>query len=225
MFKFKPSKTKNERSSLAEQLKSARHEKGKSLAYIAKKIKVNEKYLQALEAGEYEDLPEGIYPRQFLKEYCTYLEVDYQPLLDDFDKERQYQLVFKKDKFFNSQIVKRHYFFSFPKVAKACLIIFAVFFGFFYFFQGLNELTSPPKLELEEPGDNLAINQNFIGIKGLTEPETQVTINGKNILSNKDGFFSETINLKNGLNTIVVSAEKKYSQKNTIKRQILVKSN
>ena len=50
----------------------------------------------------------------------------------------------------------------------------------------------------------------------------EITINEEFVLINPDGSFSKEINLKNGLNAIVITAKKKYSRQNNIIRNILV---
>jgi hypothetical protein len=57
----------------------------------------------------------------------------------------------------------------------------------------------------------------------LTEPEAEVMINGELVLTNTAGYFIKKINLKSGLNTISISAQKKYSRKNLVEKKILVK--
>jgi len=61
-----------------------------------------------------------------------------------------------------------------------------------------------------------------ITVDGQTEPEAEIKINDEIILNNHNGYFSQTINLKKGLNNIVITAKKKYSQEITVTRQILV---
>jgi hypothetical protein len=59
-------------------------------------------------------------------------------------------------------------------------------------------------------------------VVGETEAEAELKINGEMILSNNNGNFSQTINLKSGLNNIIISTKKKYSQENIIIKQVLV---
>ena len=68
----------------------------------------------------------------------------------------------------------------------------------------------------------IKISENFIEVKGVTEPEAELSINGEAILNTNKGNFSTVINLKKGVNNIVITAKKKYSGQASVLRQILV---
>jgi hypothetical protein len=63
-------------------LKSARAARGSSLESICQHTRIPRKYLEALEAGRFDDLPAPVYLRSFLSGYCEYLEIDMRPLWD-----------------------------------------------------------------------------------------------------------------------------------------------
>lgn len=72
--------------SLFEQLKQRRIEKNIELKEIAQKTHIAYKYLQALEEGRLQDIPE-VYNRLFFQSYLTYLKIeDHDKLLDEFKK-------------------------------------------------------------------------------------------------------------------------------------------
>ena len=105
------------------------------------------------------------------------------------------------------------------------MIIIIILICFFYLGFYLKNIFSPPQLKIIEPRDNLTINYNFINVIGEAEAEAEVTINGELIpLGQGDGnsLFTKRINLKTGINTIVITAKKKYGRDTTITRQILV---
>ena len=64
---------------------------------------------------------------------------------------------------------------------------------------------------------------NFVYVIGKTNPKTEVTINKELILKDEDGLFREKVDLKKGVNTIIISGKNKYSQKKIIEKQVLVK--
>jgi transcriptional regulator with XRE-family HTH domain len=63
-------------------LKSARAARGFSLESVCQHTRIPRKYLEALEAGRFDDLPAPVYLRSFLSGYCEYLEIDMRPLWD-----------------------------------------------------------------------------------------------------------------------------------------------
>lgn len=82
---------------------------------------------------------------------------------------------------------------------------------------------STPPLDVETPVDNSVSSASNLLVKGITNPETKVQINGREIISNIKGFFEEPIVLNPGLNVIVVRAIKKYGQSTTLIRNVILK--
>lgn len=82
---------------------------------------------------------------------------------------------------------------------------------------------STPPLDLETPIDNSVSSAPNLLVKGLTNPETRVQINGHEVISNIKGFFEESLVLNPGLNVIVVKAIKKYGQSTTLIRNVILK--
>ncbi len=67
----------------AEQLKSIRQEKGISLQQISNHTKIDIKFLQKIEEGDFNFLPE-IYVKAFIKEYAQTLELDPNEIIKKF---------------------------------------------------------------------------------------------------------------------------------------------
>ena len=63
-------------------LKEARHKKGHSLEAASLTTRIPKKFLEALEANRLEEIPAEAYLRGFLKNYCDYLETDFEPVAD-----------------------------------------------------------------------------------------------------------------------------------------------
>ncbi|MBU0619951.1 MAG: helix-turn-helix domain-containing protein [Patescibacteria group bacterium] len=218
MFQFKSNAILSKMESIAEQLRNARRAKNLCLETIARELNINYKYLKALENGNYDELPAGTYKKSFLKKYSSYLGLDY----NDFDNLSKIDGNRKHHNFFSQQIAKVSYFFNIPKIAKSiiAIIITCVFFTYLGFY--LKKTTLPPELYIIKPTNNLILQDNFLDIIGKTEPEAQVAINGEMILIDNSGMFKENISLKQGVNTIVITAQKKYGSKKIVKRQVLI---
>lgn len=67
---------------LGEVLRVAREAKGVDLARVERDTKIRERYLSALERGEYRELPGAVYTRGFLRNYGSYLGLDPDYLID-----------------------------------------------------------------------------------------------------------------------------------------------
>jgi len=66
-------------------LREARETKGLTLAEVENDIRINARFLEALETGDYAVLPTQVHIRGFLRNYARFLGLDPQPLLDRYE--------------------------------------------------------------------------------------------------------------------------------------------
>lgn len=59
--------------------------KGLTLSDVQDEIRINSRYLHALEVGDYSILPTAVHGRGFLRNYARFLELDPRPLLERFE--------------------------------------------------------------------------------------------------------------------------------------------
>lgn len=222
MTEFKKKELLTEKESIGQLLKKHREEKGLSLKRISRKLKIKIEYIKALEEGNYKKLPSKFYAHKFLQSYINYLKLDSPELKESLNyvfpetnKNEKVEFAHKK--------IKKNKFIIFPKIIRNGFIILGVLACLFYLGFYLKKVTTPPELKIEHPPENIITEKKVITVKGQTEKETEITINNKEIITDKDGSFEEQINLKVGVNIITITAQKKYSKENIITRQILVK--
>ena len=60
-------------SQLGERLRAARESQGISLAQAAAETRILQRYLVALEDGDYQNLPGDVYTRGFIRNYAAFL--------------------------------------------------------------------------------------------------------------------------------------------------------
>lgn len=77
----------NGRSPVGEQLRGARELKGVDLHRVERDTKIRIKYLEALEGGDFGDLPGEVYTRGFLRNYATYLGLDADDIVAEWRQE------------------------------------------------------------------------------------------------------------------------------------------
>ena len=205
---------------IANELKRARQNKKLSLEEVSRRTKINIKYLIALEEGDFLSLPKGLYGKNFLKQYSIFLGTGLDSLLEIYDDLNKLKKEPTKN-LFSSQVVKNKYFLAIPNFLRKIIILIIVSVFFLYLLFSFQKLNSAPDLEVNYPPDNFITSDNSVKIRGLVEKDVDIIINGENILVNLDGTFMQQINLKPGINEIVVQAKKKYGKTNTIKKQIL----
>lgn len=206
--------------SVGRQLRQAREEHKMSLEIVSKKLAIQPKYLAALESGDRRQLPQGVYARNFLREYARFLGLDYKSLLRQFLEEDRFNPV-SEEKVFERRIVPKIDLLSVPILTRNIIIgiiaaVCLIYLGFL-----LKNIFSPPSLVLTEPAIDKTVFERQLKIAGQTEPEANVTINNQTIQVATDGSFYEEVYLERGLNTITVKAQKKYGQPAILNRYIL----
>lgn len=67
---------------IGDTLRSTREHRGLSIEQVAQDTRISARFLEALEAEHFEELPAPVYVRGFLRSYANYLKIDPQPLLD-----------------------------------------------------------------------------------------------------------------------------------------------
>ena len=75
--------------SLGGRLKLARETAGLGLSDLAQQTHVRRAYLEALEEGRYQELPEDVYSRNFVRLYAQTVGLDAAPLLELYQRERR----------------------------------------------------------------------------------------------------------------------------------------
>ncbi len=208
-------------SSLGERLKKIRLKANIRLEEIAQAMKIQKDYLVALEEGQYDQLPADVYVRGYLKQYVSYLGLDYDEILELYKKERGIEEHIKKSKAY-PEPSRRVNFVITPKIIRVAGILILVLGLFFYLWMQLTSLAAPPMLEIYEPASNITIIENIIKIKGKTEPEVELFINDKLISIDGQGNFEESVGLTQGMNTLNVKAKSKVGKETEITRKVLV---
>jgi|WetSurMetagenome_2_1015567.scaffolds.fasta_scaffold00849_2 cytoskeletal protein RodZ len=219
---FVKNKIREDEESVAEKLRAAREEKKISLPEAARKTSIRSDYLEALENGDYKNIPAGVYEKTFLKKYAAFLGLNAAHLAEKYREEillrnKKNTDVFAKKKIRGAELM------IVPKILKNIIIVFFIAALFSYLGYYLKTSFSQPTVKITEPPDNLVTENNFVDIVGVADPKTQITINDKQVLKKDDGSFRETVELAKGINLIVISAQNKYSRKKIIQKQVLVK--
>lgn len=222
MNDFKINTIVNNKDVIGQELKEVRKEKGLSLENVSQKISIKKEYLSALEEGKFELLPKGVYGKNYLREYSRFLRLNTENILEMYDEIINLDIKNRQNQVFKQKVPKPYFFIIVPKLLKNLLllsvvIICALYLGFY-----INNIISPPELKLFYPNKDITINENTIRVEGQTEKEVEVKINNQKVLLDIEGKFYQDISLRNGINTIIISSQKKYSQENIIERKVIV---
>ncbi|MBT4209665.1 MAG: helix-turn-helix domain-containing protein [Candidatus Komeilibacteria bacterium] len=210
---------------LADKLRQARLAKEISLEEVAEATKIQVKYLEILEEGDYQKLPGDIYSKAWLKLYGDFLGLQVNELLVDYKIEKSISNKLTK---VSSPVVKSNnislYSILKPRVLKFLGIALLILALLAYLGWEINNTISPPEVTIFEPSNNFKTTESSVNIKGQTKAEVQLTINNELVLLDEEGKFNQSINLINGLNNLEISAKKKHSKVKTIEIIILRES-
>lgn len=193
---------------LGEKMKKLRHAKRVTLQQVSRHTKIQQRYLEDLEDGSYDDLPADVYVRGFLRSYADYFSVSDVTLIRLYERERG---IFNSITDEGSSSVKQKplkvkRFIITPRmmIIAAGLVVFSGVF--IYLYSELRHFVSAPWLVVESPTDGMTINERVATVRGMTDQEARVSINAEGVIVNQDGTFEETISLQNGINTITVKS-------------------
>jgi cytoskeletal protein RodZ len=200
----------------------ARTAKQLSLTEISKTTRIPEKFLNQFESEA--PLVKDAYTTIYLKAYCKYLGIE--PIKNEEQNKATPQTTATTQPVTQLQHPKPslHIFETLPvaKILRGLSITAVILSGLGYFSYLLYAMVAAPKLTLLTPATNITTNNPELQIKGITEQGTTVTIEGKTIAIDDQGQFTDNVDLITGMNTITISAKKKYSKPTTITREIVV---
>ncbi|MFH2097083.1 MAG: helix-turn-helix domain-containing protein [bacterium] len=221
MTPFKKTRLASSRT-IGERLREHRLELQLSIDETVQATKINKKYLEAIEQGDYKKLPGEVYIRNFLKKYAEFLRLNINEVIGQYEKEHG---VVKQITNQGPRFVQRHIDAKpllTPKRLRRLGFIIVVLIVLGYIAWQVWSIVKPPELIIEYPPARLTTLEQTIEVSGSTEPESTVTINGQEVLINAKGQFSEEVSLQVGLNTIKVISKKERSQARTIIQRVLV---
>lgn len=207
---------------LSQLLSERRRNMGFSISDISSKLGIPEKYLRAIENGEFEMVPAG-YLNIYVRDYALYLKVDATKAIALLRRDnpeyvfptvkprrklsqRNQKVSLKKAENIFSNIFSLLGLGSWQFISFSLIILLALgFLGFQYL-----RFNKPPKVILDDIPEIVTSQELFI--QGKTSPEVLLKINDQATFINNDGSFSQKILLVEGENIIYFEAESPSKQ-------------
>ncbi len=218
---FKKTSISSSSEIIAKELKRAREARGIGMVQVAGELNISRAYLEALERGDFEALPIGVYRANFLREYVYYLGLswtEFSALYADAQGEAN----LRSSDLFVRRARNVRFSLVIPRILKGFAIFGVSALCIAYLGLSLNEIIAAPVLDIESPSFDTVIDEKEIVVRGVTVPEAKITINDELVLADEHGAFSKPISLKSGLNTIVITAQKKYSRTSETIKKVFV---
>lgn len=208
---------------LGEKLRQLREESEPSLEQFAAQAGIQPKYVMALEAGHYGQLPGDVYVRNFLRKYAEAFHVSPVRLLELYERERAYvRHVGPINRLpQTASETQAPDIYRILKILGSLSILCALLV---YLGVTVYRVITPPTLNVLAPAEDLITHELSLVVSGTAEKESHVRINGQEVVLDPKGGFTERIDLQQGLNIIKVSAKKQRSRERVLYRQVIVKA-
>lgn len=202
-------------------LQHARLQHGFSIASIAEKLKMNKEHIEIIESGEFDRLPFAlIYQKKLIGNYAEVLGLEKQTMMKQFEIERKSETITAA---LSPISKKRHsdWWYNLPFLFRISGISMSAILLLGYLGFQVKQIVNPPELSLIAPLDGAITKDQAVEVKGKTEKEVKVMINGKEVKHDEQGVFNEPITLTQGVNTIVISATTKHGKTTTLTRYVV----
>jgi cytoskeletal protein RodZ len=199
---------------LGEVLRAAREARSFDLPRVERDTKIRERYLSALERGEYRELPGAVYTKGFLRNYGSYLGLDPEYLIDLYRLETSGTPADRSVAPTPPRpmsVRRRRTFVVTPgAVAAAILTIMVGALVAWIAYEFVN-FARTPELRITQPaGDVAAQTEETITLRGITASGATVTVSGlpenPSTTADAEGNFEMTVELLPGSNEIRIEA-------------------
>ncbi len=185
---------------------------------IAKKTKIKEEFIKAIEESEYDKLPSSTFAKGFLRSYanCVHLNADTIVAMfrRDFTENDAGEII---PRGMVEPLVAR------PRLLTAnslLLLIGVVSFGGFMLWQLLS-WWSLPSLKVQQPIEGETYGDR-VSVKGVAEQDSKVMINEQAVILDSSGNFSLDLVFPAGTHSLVISATNRQGKSRALERTFTV---
>ncbi|MFA6131966.1 MAG: helix-turn-helix domain-containing protein [Patescibacteria group bacterium] len=207
---------------LGEKIRALRKHKNITLNEVVSITKIQKKHLEAFESGRYDQLPEPIYAKNFLRKYIQALGGDPNYFVTRFEEETKKCDLLTPHRL-PVQRTRAAALFASHRLWK--LLVGLCFVGAIIFYLGwqVNALMALPEITVFEPLDGIEVTKATITVKGKVDREAEIFVNNDAVVSDIDGNFSTEVTLERGLNIITIEANTRHSKKAAVYRKVVLK--
>ena len=212
--------------SLGQLLKRGRERSQWGVEELSADIGVPVRWIRAAEADRWQDLPDDAYSRIYLKSLCRAVGLDRQSTSALYVRLRQqsraagYVPSLRRHP---NEAIPFWQMVAAPRLIRNAAVGLTACLAIGFLWVSLTDMVTPPPIAVSFPTDGTVLTERNVTVEGKTEPEVRLRINGKDIAPDSRGFFSDSLDLTEGLNTIRVSGSKRHSQETVVTRRIIVK--
>ena len=198
---------------LGQTLRAAREGKRWDIARVERETRIRARYLTALEAGDYRDLPDPVYTRGFVRNYARYLGLDPEWCLDLYHLETN-----PAEKAKPAPIAPRPTsveprgttLITTPRLVRVALLLVVVGLVSYLAYQFLTFAGTPGLIVTDPPTDIAAYGSTSYLVRGETVPDAEITVDGlrenPSTTASDTGIFTIRVELVPGSNVLTLVA-------------------
>lgn len=197
---------------LGDVLREAREAKGADLTRVERDTKIRERYLSALERGDYRELPGSVYTKGFLRNYGAYLGLDPEELIDLYRLETTAAADRPRVQAPRPLAGRRSRAFVVTPgaIVAAILTIGVGAFIAYLAFEIINFARTPELRITEPPGNVTGYTDDEITIRGITAPNARIEVDNlrenPRVEADASGAFEVSVGLVPGSNVVRLTA-------------------
>lgn len=210
--------------SIGERLRRKREELGLSAEELAQEIQAPVKFVAAFENDAYDVFPAKVYALGFLKKTVTMLAMeDAESLVKEFTNEWDIRMFRKQKELTPLPGSAHHGSVITPGRVGMGVIVLLFLFSVVFFGSRLTKFVGTPELSIEEPLEEAVFSEPTIVVKGRTEKESRLTVNGQELKIDESGFFHEELELSSGIHSLEFLVLNRFGKKRTEVRNVIIK--
>lgn len=195
---------------LGDKLRTLRRANMMTLLMMVDRTRVQERYLRALEEGDYASLPAPLYTRQFVRTYVRSLGGDEQYFLELYDREVGQSDLLAPHRLPRERVAHRS-FFAIDRWGRllTTLVLFSLLF--FFFAWQLWRVLMPPQVLVSNFVDGV-VHEPTYRVQGIVfDGEAQLFLNAEPLSFDAEGKFARDVVLREGPNTFALVARRRFS--------------
>lgn len=187
---------------LGKKLKSLRKESGLSFESLSKKTKIPVKYLRFLEKEQFENLPQPVFVKGFLKKWAIATDGDSSELEKIYKKHSHSSISSKLSDIHLARPIHLAKKADFKKALIGLSMLVLVSIPSYFIYDQFINIKSPT-IEIISPTEVNSISlERDVNLEGKTKGVKRLTINGQEVALETNGTFNTSYQLEDGLNVI-----------------------
>lgn len=103
----------------------------------------------------------------------------------------------------------------------AVVLFFGVIAGYSYY--QVADFAAGPEITISTPANGVATTSSFVTVSGSAERIAYLSLNGRQIFTDRDGNFKEPLLLSPGYNIITISAQDKFFRETSTQLEMILR--